>query len=65
MGSSRRFVAFVTPEEVPLIICGKGVKNINLGTRLGFATIGNTAAELLGVSYLGGKAESVASEVTE
>ena len=54
-----------TREEVPLIICGKGVKNINLGTRLGFATIGNTAAELLGVSYLGGKAESVASEVTE
>ena len=54
-----------TREQVPLIIYGKGVKNINLGTRLGFATIGNTAAELLGVSYLGGKAESVASEVTE
>ena len=54
-----------TREEVPLIVCGKGVKPLNLGTRLGFATIGNTAAELLGVSFNAGKADSLASEVTE
>lgn len=54
-----------TREEVPFIIYGKGIEAVNLGTRLGFATIGNTAAELLGVSFKAGKAESVAAEVTK
>ena len=52
-----------TREQVPLIICGKNIKKVNLGTRLGFATIGNTAAELLGVSYNGGNASSVMEEI--
>ena len=39
-----------TREMVPLIIYGCGVEPKNYGTRLGFATIGKTAAELLGVS---------------
>lgn len=50
-------------ESVPLIIYGKDVKATNLGTVSGFATIGNTAAELLGVAFKGGDADSLASEV--
>ena len=40
-----------TRECVPLFIYGKGVKCGNLGTREGFATIGDTAAALLGVDF--------------
>lgn len=52
-----------TREEVPLIICGRDVKPVNLGTRIGFATIGITAAELLGASYTDGGAKSIAEEI--
>ena len=52
-----------TREEVPLIICGPDVKPVNLGTRLGFATIGNTAADLLGVDFTDGDARSVKGEI--
>ena len=39
-----------TREYVPLLALGKGVKNVNLGTRDSFADIAATAAELLGVN---------------
>ena len=38
-----------TREYVPLLVLGKRVKNVNLGTRSSFADIAATAAELLGV----------------
>jgi phosphopentomutase len=40
-----------TRESVPLIIYGKGIKGGNLGTHLGFDSIGMTAAKLLKVDY--------------
>lgn len=40
-----------TREYVPLLVMGKGVKNVNLGTRIGFHNIAATVAELLGVEY--------------
>ena len=40
-----------TREMVPLFIYGKEIEPKNFGTVTGFATIGKTAAELLGVSY--------------
>ena len=40
-----------TREYVPLLILGKGVKNLNLGTRNSFADIAATVAELLDVSF--------------
>ena len=40
-----------TREFVPLLILGKKVKPVNLGTRETFADIAATVAELLGVSY--------------
>ena len=52
-----------TREQVPLIIIGENIKKVNLGTRLGFATIGNTAAELLGVDFSAGDAPSLKGEV--
>ena len=52
-----------TRECVPLIICGPNVKPENLGTVDGFATIGSTAADLLGVNYIDGDAGSVKGEV--
>ena len=52
-----------TREQVPLIIVGEGIKNRNLGTVLGFASIGNTAAELLGVDFSAGDAPSLKGEV--
>ena len=52
-----------TREEVPLIISGRSVKPINLGKRYGFATVGNTAADLLGVEYSEGEATSVKEEI--
>ena len=39
-----------TREYVPLLVLGKRVKNVNLGTRDSFADIAATAAELLGVN---------------
>ena len=40
-----------TREYVPLLILGKQVKPVNLGTRLSFADIAATVTELLGVPY--------------
>ena len=40
-----------TREYVPLIMLGKQVKPVNLGTRTSFADIAATVAELLGVDY--------------
>ena len=40
-----------TREYVPLLILGKGVKPVNLGTRESFADIAATVTELLGVEY--------------
>jgi len=40
-----------TREYVPLLILGKAVKPVNLGTRKTFADIAATVAELLGVEY--------------
>ncbi len=40
-----------TREYVPLLIAGKKVKPVNLGTRKSFADIAATVTELLGVSY--------------
>ena len=40
-----------TREYVPLLILGKGVKPVNLGTRHGFCDIAATITELLGVAY--------------
>ena len=40
-----------TREYVPLLILGKQVKPVNLGTRHGFCDIAATVADLLGVAY--------------
>lgn len=40
-----------TREYVPLLVLGKGVKPVNLGTRATFADIAATVTELLGVQY--------------
>ena len=40
-----------TREHVPLLVLGKGVRPVNLGTRQSFADIAATATELLGVPY--------------
>ena len=40
-------------EYTPLLIYGKGIEPINLGTRRGFCDIAATAAEFLGISYRG------------
>ena len=40
-----------TREFVPLLILGKAVKPVNLGTRHGFCDIAATVAEMLGVDY--------------
>ena len=40
-----------TREYVPLLVLGKAVKSVNLGTRVGFADIAATVTELLGVTY--------------
>ena len=40
-----------TREYVPLVILGKKVKPVNLGTRLSFADIAATVTQLLGVPY--------------
>ena len=38
---------------MPLLLFGKGVRPVNLGTRKGFATVAATVAEALGSSYRG------------
>ena len=38
-----------TREYIPLVMFGKRIKPVNLGTRPGFCDIAATAAELLGV----------------
>ena len=40
-----------TREYVPLLILGKAVKPVNLGTRASFADIAATVTDLLGVEY--------------
>ena len=40
-----------TREYVPLLVLGKGVKPVNLGTKATFADIAATVTELLGVPY--------------
>jgi len=40
-----------TREYVPLLVLGKAVKPVNLGTRASFADIAATVTELLGVEY--------------
>ena len=40
-----------TREYVPLLILGKAVKPVNLGTRQTFADIAATVTDLLGVEY--------------
>jgi phosphopentomutase len=40
-----------TREYVPLLVLGKAVKPVNLGTRSTFADIAATVADLLGVDY--------------
>ena len=40
-----------TREYVPLLVLGKQVKPVNMGTRVGFADIAATVTELLGVEY--------------
>ena len=42
-----------TREYVPLLIYGKGVRPINLGTLSGFFSVGKTAAGLLGIDFEG------------
>lgn len=49
-------------EYVPLLVWGKGIKNINLGTRGSFADIAATAAQLLGVGKFS-SGESFANEI--
>ncbi len=51
-----------TREYVPLLVLGKRVKNVNLGTRASFADIAATAAQLLGVE-LDTPGESFAGEI--
>ena len=52
-----------TREEVPLFIYGKGINPVNLGKVYGFATVGNTAADLLGVEYSEGEVRSLKGEI--
>jgi len=51
-----------TREYVPLLVLGKGVKNVNLGTRDSFADIAATVAEVLNVK-LDTPGESFAKEI--
>ena len=44
-----------TREYVPLIVAGKGIAPVDLGTRIGFHAVADTIAEALGVSFRGGK----------
>lgn len=51
-------------EHVPLLVYGKGIQNVNLGTRNTFADIGKTVADLFGIdSEISG--ESFKDKITE
>ena len=65
-GCNPRYTATTdhTREYVPLIVLGKQVKPVNLGTRASFADIAATAAELLGVE-LSTPGESFAKEIVK
>ena len=52
-----------TREYVPLLVLGKGVRNVNLGTRQSFADIAATVTELLDVEY-STPGKSFAKEIT-
>ena len=52
-----------TREYVPVLVLGKGVKPVDLGTRKTFADVAATVADLLGVS-LDTPGESFAKEIT-
>ena len=47
---------------MPLLVMGKGVKNVDLGTRKSFADIAATVTELLGVEFAT-SGESFAKEI--
>ena len=51
-----------TREYVPLLVIGKGVKPVNLGTRLGFDLVAATVADVLGVT-MDVEAQSLAPEI--
>ena len=51
-----------TREYVPLLIMGKKVKSVNLGTRTGFQNIAATIADVLNVDYTT-DGESFAAEI--
>lgn len=51
-----------TREYVPLLILGKQVKSVNLGTRTGFQNIAATVADVLGVDFKT-EGKSFASEI--
>ena len=51
-----------TREYVPLLVLGKQIKSVNLGTRDSFADIAATVAELLGV-HLETPGKSFAKEI--
>ena len=53
-----------TREYVPLLICGKGIKPLNLGTRDGFTVIASTVCDALGVDFDCG-AKSLLGEISE
>ena len=54
-GCDPAFVATTdhTREYVPLIVAGKGVRSVSLGTRDGFSWVAATVAEALGCDYRG------------
>ena len=53
-----------TREYIPLLVWGKGVRPVNLGTRSGFSDIGQTVCDALGVSGAGLAGESFFREIT-
>ena len=53
-----------TREYVPVLVLGKGIKPVNLGTRASFADIAATVVELLDVS-LDTPGESFAKEIVK
>ena len=52
-----------TREYVPLLILGREIAPVNLGTRMGFTEVGLTAAELLGISHSVSVGESLARRI--
>ncbi|MBP3401791.1 MAG: phosphopentomutase [Clostridia bacterium] len=54
-----------TREHVPLLVYGKDIKPENLGTRIGFAEIGSTVCDMLGVDFDAYGAESLAEVISK